>query len=316
MLEMEKLIVIAGPTAVGKTEVGIELAREIGGEIVSADSRQVYRFMDIGTAKPSPEDMRRIPHHMIDVVNPDEEYSAADYSSGAHAAIESIFDRNKIPVMVGGSGLYIRTVIDGLFSGPGSNRETRGRLEAEAEKNGLSSLHDRLSRIDPAASSRIHPNDKRRIIRALEIYEVTGQPISSLQKEWKSKNAEYHTIMVGLNRPREELYERIEERVELIFRCGFVEEVKTLLEKGYGENLISMEALGYRQVVEFLKGKISLESAKERIAQDTRHYAKRQLTWFRKDKRITWFNIQNYEQPRETAEKIRQFLKKTGCFPI
>ncbi len=306
----EYLLVVVGPTAVGKTRVSIELAERIGGEIVSADSRQVYRFMDIGTAKPAPTDMRRIPHHMIDVVNPDEEYTAADYSRGAHVAIKSIFEKGRIPIMVGGSGLYIRAVIDGMFPGPGSDIKIREKLEIDAEESGISSLYDRLCKVDPVASSRIHPNDKRRIIRALEIYEATGRPISSLQEEGKKKEPEYDTVMIGLNRPRKELYRRIQERVEEIFQHGFVDEVKGLLEKGYRENLISMEALGYREVIKFLNGEITLDLAKRKVKQNTCHYARRQLIWFRKDKRITWFDIRNEEKFEETVERIYRFLEK------
>ena len=300
------LIIIAGPTAVGKTGISLELAEMLDGEIVSADSRQVYRFMDIGTAKPSAEDMQRIPHHMIDVVNPDEEYTAADYMCGAHTAIKAILKKGKTPIMAGGSGLYIRAVIDGIFPGPGSDKKIREKLEMEAKTSGISSLHDRLCKIDPIASSRIHPNDSRRIIRALEVYEITGKPISFFQKEWKKEEAMYDAVMVGLNRPREELYGRIEERVDYIFEHGFVDEAKKLLEKGYEENLVSMEALGYREVIRFLKGEINIDAAKKKIKLDTRHYARRQLIWFRKDKRITWFNIDNEEKPVETAEKIYQ----------
>ena len=302
------LLVIVGPTAVGKTKVSVELAERIGGEIVSADSRQVYRFMDIGTAKPAPTDMRRIPHHMIDVVNPDEEYTAADYSRGAHVAIKSIFEKGRIPIMVGGSGLYIRAVIDGIFPGPGSDTKIREKLEKEAEESELSSLYDRLCKVDPVASSRIHPNDKRRIIRALEIFEATGRPISLLQEQGKKKEPKYNTVMIGLNRPRKELYGRIEERVEEIFDHGFIEEAKRLLEKGYEESLISMEALGYREVIKFLNGGIMLDLAKRKVKQNTCHYARRQLIWFRKDKRITWFNIRNEEGFAQTAEKLCQFL--------
>ena len=287
------LLVIVGPTAVGKTKIGIELAEKLGGEIVSADSRQVYRFMDIGTAKPAPSDLRKIPHHMIDVVNPDEEYTVADYSCGAHIAIKSIFEKCKIPIMVGGSGLYIRAIIDGIFPGPGRDVKIREKLEKEAKKNGISPLYNRLCGVDPVSSSRIHQRDLRRIIRALEIYEITGKPISLLQEEGKKEKIAYDTVMIGLNRPRKELYRRIEERVEEIFQHGFIEEVKRLLRKGYGRNLISMEALGYREVISFLEGEISLGLAKKKIQQNTCHYARRQLIWFRKDKRITWFNIEN-----------------------
>lgn len=305
------LIAIVGPTAVGKTEISIKLAERIGAEIISADSRQVYRFMDIGTAKPSPEERRRIAHHMIDVVNPNEEYTVADYKSGAEIAINLVIRKGKIPILTGGSGLYVRAVIDGIFSGPGSNPDIRKGLEAQAEKSGLTSLYDRLRQVDPAASSRIHPGDKRRIVRALEIYEITGRPISVLQEEGKEKNTDFNPIMIGLNRSREELYGRIDKRVEKIFQQGFVEEVKTLLEKGYGKNLISMEALGYREVVQFLEGKTDIEQTKSKIKLDTHHYARRQLTWFRKDKRITWFDLQNEEKPDKTVETICGFMDKT-----
>ena len=298
------LIVIVGPTAVGKTEISIELAERIGGEIVSADSRQVYRFMDIGTAKPTPDDCRRIPCHMIDVVNPDEEYTVADYSRGAQEAIRKIFDKGKIPLLVGGSGLYVRAVIDGIFPCPGENPEVRKKLRMEAKEFGLASLYEKLSRLDPTASSRIHPNDERRIIRALEIYETTGRRISALQEQATSRNGGYSPVMIGLNRPRWELYRRIDERVEAIFQHGFIEEVKLLFEKGYGESLISMEAFGYREVMQFLRNEISLEEAKGKIKRNTHHYARRQLTWFRKDQRITWLNLENEEKPEKVALEI------------
>lgn len=304
-------LVIIGPTAVGKTEIGIKLAEKIGGEIISADSRQVYRFMDIGTAKPAPDDCRRIPHHMIDVVDPGENYTAADYMRGARRAIEAILEKGKIPLLVGGSGLYIRAVIDGIFPGPGENSEVREKLEITAEKFGLASLYRRLSEVDSTAASHIHPNDKRRIIRALEVYEITGQPISALQEEAKLKGADYNPVMIGLNRQREGLYRRIDERVDSIFQCGFIEEVESLLKKGYEESLISMEALGYREVIRFLRGEINLDEAKIKVKRNTHHYAKRQLTWFRKDRRITWFDLGREEKPEETIEAICRFLSRS-----
>ena len=304
----DNLIVIVGPTAVGKTEIGIKLAEKIGGEIISADSRQVYRFMDIGTAKPTPDDCRRIPHYMIDVVNPNEDYTAADYSRGARKAIEKIFGKGKIPLLVGGSGLYIRAVIDGIFPGPGENPEVREKLEITAEKFGLASLYRKLSEVDPTAASRIHPNDKRRIIRALEVYEATGKPISALQESAKTEGAAYNPVMIGLNRQREELYRRIDERVDSIFQCGFIEEVESLLKKGYEESLISMEALGYREVIRFLRGEINLDEVKIKVKRNTHHYARRQLTWFRKDRGITWFNMESGEKPEQIADTICQFL--------
>ena len=307
----DKLIVIVGPTAVGKTEIGIKLAEKIGGEIVSADSRQVYRFMDIGTAKPTPDDCRRIPHYMIDVVNPDEDYTAADYERGAQDAIEEIFGNRKIPLLVGGSGLYIRAVIDGIFPGPGENPDVREKLEITAKKSGLAYLYRRLSEVDSTAASRIHPNDKRRIIRALEVYEKTGCPISTLQESAKTEGADYNSVMIGLNRQRSELYRRIDERVDSIFQCGFIEEVESLLKKGYEESLISMEALGYREVIRFLRGEINLDAAKIKIKRDIHHYARRQLTWFRKDRRITWFDLGREEEPEKTVQLICQFLSIT-----
>lgn len=309
------LLVIAGPTASGKTELGIKLAERIGGEIVSADSRQVYRFMDIGTAKPSMEERRRVRHYMIDIVNPDEEFTAADYVKGAGKAVREICREGKVPVMAGGTGLYVRAVVDGIFSGPGSDTEIRKKLEEEAKKKGLSCLHERLGKIDPDASLRIHPNDRRRIIRALEIYETTGHPISRLQKDGRKRKREYDVKMFGINRSREELYKRIDERVEKIFREGFVEEVKMLMDMGYGENLISMEALGYREVIHFLNEKMNLEEAKGKIKKDTRNYAKRQLTWFRKDERINWININRREKFEDAVERVCRFLQGKSEIP-
>ncbi len=303
------LLVITGPTAAGKTELGIKLAEMISGEIVSADSRQVYRFMDIGTAKPSMDERRKIPHHMIDVVSPDEEFTVADYVKGAGKAIIEISNKGKMPVMVGGTGLYVRAVVDGIFDGPGSDTEIRRQLEEEAKKKGVSYLHERLGKIDPDASLRIHPNDRRRIIRALEIYEITGYPISRLQKDGRKRKQEYSPKMFGINRSREELYRRIDERVENIFRTGFVEEVKMLMNMGYGENLISMEALGYREVIRFLNGKMDLEKTKSKIKKDTRNYAKRQLTWFRKDRRINWLNVKRSEKEEKIVEGICRFVQ-------
>ena len=307
------LLVIVGPTAAGKTEVGIKLAERIGGEIVSADSRQVYRFMDIGTAKPSMDERGNVPHYMIDIVNPDEEFTVADYVKGAAKAIREIFKKGKMPVMIGGTGLYVRAVVDGIFSGPGSDTEIRKKLEEEAKKKGLSCLHERLGKIDPEASLRIHPNDGRRIIRALEIYETTGHPISRLQKDGRKRKQEYSPRMFGINRLREELYGRIDERVGKIFRAGFVEEVKMLMDMGYGENLISMEALGYREVIRCLSKKMNLEEAKSKIKKDTRNYAKRQLTWFRKDRRINWINVKRSENSENAAERICRFLTRIKC---
>lgn len=303
------LIVIVGPTAVGKSDAAIRLAEKINGEIVSADSRQIYKYMDIGTAKPTPEQRRRVVHHLIDLIEPDETYDAARFKRDAENSIKEIRERGRLPLLVGGTGLYIRAAVDGLFAGPSADRKLRFRLQTEVKLKGAAYLHQRLAKVDPLAAKRIHPHDYIRLIRALEVYEKTGEPISSLQKEWDGEKKQNHLVMIGLGCERTEIYHRIEQRVEKFFQYGLVEEVKSLLERGFSPQLPALQTLGYKEVVGFLEGEYPLEEVKYLIKRNTRRYAKRQLIWFRKDGRIGWINRVGGESPESVVERMKFFLK-------
>ena len=299
------LLAIVGPTAAGKSEVGLLLAEALAGEIVSADSMQVYRRMDIGTAKPSPEERARVRHHLIDIIDPTAPFSVADYRARADAALAAIWEEGRQPLLVGGSGLYVRAVIDKLsFPLAPPNAEVRRRLSQQAREEGVGALHARLAAIDPEAAARIHANDEKRIIRALEVHAQTGQPISRLQSLDRRFQARYNTTQFGLTRPRPELYRRIEERVDRMLAAGLVEEVKSLLARGYTEELVAMKGLGYAQIAEHLRGACSLEEAVARLKRDTRRFAKRQLTWFRRDSRILWVDLANLGEPEQVVEWI------------
>ncbi len=303
----DSLLAIVGPTATGKTGVGILVAESIGGEIVSADSMQVYRFMDVGTGKPAAEQLARVPHHLISIVDPDSPFSVSDYQERARATIADIRARGRQPILVGGSGLYVRSVIDGLalpMAPPAL--ELRHRLSAEADAQGLAALHARLAEVDPESGQRIHPNDARRIIRALEVYQQTGRTISALQQLDRRRRERYNTRQFGLTLPRPELYRRIEARVDEMIARGLAEEVRNLLSRGYGEGLVSMKGLGYAQLIPHLRGECTLEEAAERLKRDTRRFAKRQLTWFRADRRIEWIDVAAVGGAHQAAEYIRR----------
>lgn len=305
------LVVIVGPTAVGKTDVSIEVAARLGGEVVSCDSMQVYRYMDIGTAKPSPSERARVTHHLIDVVDPGEAFNVARFQERAQAAIDDITARGRIPLLVGGTGLYVKAVVDGfLFPWEGAAPELRRKLEEEAATHGAPALHARLVEIDPSAARRIHPNDARRIIRALEVYATTGRPISEMwRKSGEGKMRVDRLVMVGLVRDRDALYERIERRCDAMVREGLVEETRRLLERGYERALTARQALGYKEVVEHLRGRCSLEDAVEAIKRNTRRYAKRQLTWFRADPRIEWIDLGTLQSLSEAATCVLALVR-------
>lgn len=295
------LLCILGPTAVGKTELASRIAARIGGEIVSVDSRQVYCGMDIGTAKPTPEQLKLVPHHMIDCVMPDEPFSAADYQRGADEAIRQIRERGNRPMLVGGSGMYFRAVVDGLFQGPQADPALRQKLRQEAEKFGIPYLYDRLAVLDPKAAEKIHHNDLLRIIRALEVYEKSGKRVSELRKQWDSGEVRYEFTAFGLTRPREELYERIESRVDQMMAEGLLDEARSLSK--YNRDLQAINCLGYKELLAFLDGKYDLNEAIRLIKQNTRRFAKRQLTWFKKDKRISWIDLSTCLSPEDTIIK-------------
>ncbi len=285
-----KLIIILGPTAVGKSELAFELALALNGEIVNADSQQVYRYMDIGTGKPSPAEQKRIRHHLIDIINPDEEFNAALFRQLAGAAVADIEARGKRAIVCGGTGLYLKALTRGLFAGPAQDVAMRAKLNAEADARGLPVLYRRLEAVDAQAWSRIHPNDRQRIVRALEIFELTGRPISEWQKEHAFGESTFDSIKIGLRRERAELYDRINQRCDRMVAAGLKQEVEALLEKGYGFDLKPLQAIGYRHIGLLTRGEASAGEALELMKRDTRRLAKQQLTWFRSDHEIQWFH--------------------------
>lgn len=292
-------VFLVGPTCVGKSSISINLAKEINAEIVSCDSMQVYRGMDIGTAKPSLGERDNILHHMIDIVDLDVEYNAARYVKDADSIITQIQERNRVPLIAGGTGLYVKALIDGLFPGPAGDREIRDKLG----KKDLNALYGELKKVDPVSSKRINQNDKRRIIRALEVFYKTGRPISSFQTQWEKRR---DVIIIGLNRDRRDLYNRIDKRVDKMFQDGFVEEVKGLVDKGLSQNKTASQALGYKEIMQYLGGRYTLEETMHLLKQNTRRLAKRQLTWFRKDDRVKWLLIQEGEDTGITVNRIRE----------
>ncbi|MBA7668546.1 tRNA dimethylallyltransferase [subsurface metagenome] len=311
-MEAIPLLVILGPTAVGKSEIAISLAKKINGEIVSADSMQLYQGMNLGTAKPSSVEQKVVPHHLIDLLKPDVPFNVFEYAKEAEKIIKEIHQRKKVPILVGGSGLYIRAVVDGLFESPKIDSEKKSIAKEELRNKSTDFLYKELKKVDRKASQKIHPNDRRRIKRALEVFYTAGIPISVLQK--KKPNRQFRTLLIGISRQRKELYQRINKRVEAIFAQGFVDEVKTLLENGYTENLNSMQAIGYQETIACLNNERNLAETIELIKKNTRRYAKRQLSWFRQDERINWLSLGNEETPREVITKIeilfRNFLIK------
>jgi tRNA dimethylallyltransferase len=304
---MIKVVALIGPTAVGKTDLGHQLAEGFGFEIVSCDSMQVYCGMDIGTAKPSPEEIEKYNYHMLNIVTPDYRYSAGEYARDADKIIEGIVKRGSAPLISGGSGLYLDALIYGISSMPEADPVFREKMTQEAKKKGSGFLHELLKEIDPSSAEKIHSNDLKRTIRALEVYYLTGEPLSDVHKAGGNIK-KYKYLIIGLNRQRDELYERIEERVDKMFAEGLVEEVRALLDEGYNGKLSSFQALGYKEVVQYLQEKISLEQAKEQVKKNTRNFAKRQMTYFRKNKEIKWFALD--EDKRDIFEEVGKFISK------
>jgi len=282
-----KLICIVGPTASGKSAVAVELAKRLDGEVVSADSMQVYRYMDIGTAKPAVSEMAGIPHHMINVVNPDEDFSVSDYREMAATVIENIAKRGKRVIIAGGTGLYIRALTKGLAHTPEGDELLREKLKKEAEEKGPLHLYRRLEKIDPEAAGEIHPNNLVRVIRAIEVATLTGKKISEFQRSHRFSEKDYDYLMPGIDVDREELYKRIEGRVDIMIDDGLREEVKGLLDKGYSRELKPMRGVGYKEMCAHIMDGLPLERAVELIKRDSRRYAKRQLTWFRREE-VRW----------------------------
>lgn len=296
----EPLIILAGPTAVGKTGLSVKLAKAAGCEIISADSMQVYRHMDIGSAKIRPEEMEGVPHHLIDCLDVDEEFNVVRFQQMARAAIKEIQGRGKIPLLVGGTGFYIQAVAwDIDFEENPQDDSIRRRLEEMARCQGAEALHQMLAQRDPASAKAIHPNNVKRVIRALEYYRETGRPISRHNAEQREKKPPYTYAYFVLNDDRARLYERIDRRVDRMIEQGLVEEVRWLKEHGYGRELVSMQGLGYKELFPYLDGACTLEEAVEIIKRDTRHFAKRQLTWFHREPDVVWIDQQEFGYDRE-----------------
>ena len=299
-----KLVIILGPTAVGKSELAFELARSLDAEIVNADSQQVYRYMDIGTGKPSVAVRERVRHHLVDIINPDEEFNAAIFRHLATTAIAEIQSRGKQVILCGGTGLYLKALTQGLFTGPAQDLAIRARLNAEADRDGLVSLYRRLERVDAQAMSRIHPNDRQRIVRALEVFELTGRAISDWQKEHAFAESLFETLKLGLERERAELYERINERCDRMIADGLIDEMHALVNKRYRFDLKPLQTIGYRHMGLVIRGEASAEEALALMKRDTRRLAKQQLTWFRGDHDIQWFHPDKQKEIRAAVENF------------
>lgn len=304
-----KICILAGPTAVGKTNLSLSLARNLCGEIISADSAQVYKYMDIGTAKLKKDEMQGIKHYMIDEVTPDADFTVAHFRERAEAYIKDINNSGKVPVITGGTGLYINSLLDNLdFTESICDEDFRKEMQELAANKGNEYVHSLLAEADLPSYKKLHPNDLRRAIRALEVYKHTGKPISYFQEESKKLPSKYEYAYIMLTMDRTKLYERIEKRVDLMMEQGLVEEVEGLLKMGYSKSLVSMQALGYKEIISYLEGSISKEEAVRVIKRDTRHYAKRQLTWFRRDPRIFWVDIDSFYKNEIMLENIIRYI--------
>ncbi len=294
------MILILGVTASGKGRLAFDLAQSLGAEIISIDSMKVYRRMDIGTAKPSQEARQRVKHHLIDIVEPSDSFSVGAFRDAALGAIEQIKSRNMPVIAVGGTALYIKALLYGLFEGPGTDQQIRADLNSRAEAEGLAELHRELTKIDPIAAERINPNDSKRIIRALEVYQLTGKPISSLQKQWDNDDIKHNWTIIGLRREKTDANGRINKRVKKMIIAGLVNEVRTLLAEDKPLSKQARCAIGYAEIIEYINGKIELEEATELIKKNTRRLAKNQRTWFKTFKNVHWLDI----EPNEPPEKI------------
>lgn len=306
MSNKSKLVVLTGPTAVGKTKLSIALAKAIGGEIISADSMQVYKHMDIGSAKIMPEEMDGVPHFLVDILEPKEEFHVVKFQQLAKQAMREIYSRNHIPILVGGTGFYIQAILKDIdFTENEEDNIYRKQLEALADEKGELYLHEMLQQLDPESAKEIHANNKKRVIRALEFYHQTGTKISSHNAVQKEKNSPYSFAYFVLNDDRAKLYERIDARVDIMLEQGLLEEVKSLKEMGYDQSFVSMQGLGYKEILEYFDGKISLEEAIYILKRDTRHFAKRQLTWFRRENNVIWVNKPDFQYD---DTRILQFM--------
>ena len=310
----QPLIVLTGPTAVGKTSLSISLAKAVNGEIISADSMQVYKKMDIGSAKIRSEEMQAIPHHLVDVLEPEEEFHIVKFQQMAKKAMEDIYSRGKIPILVGGTGFYIQAVTKDIdFTEAQQENDYRKELEALAEEKGGEHLHEMLRKVDPVSADAIHAHNVKRVIRALEFYHQNGSPISAHNEEQKQHESPYNLAYFVLNMPRELLYERIDLRVDQMMKEGLLEEVSRLKEEGCHRGMVSMQGLGYKEILAYLDGEYPLEEAVRVLKRDTRHFAKRQLTWFRREQELTWVNKDQFSyQEDQILDYMLETCRKKG----
>ncbi len=307
---MPKIICIAGPTASGKTALAVALAKEVNGEVVSCDSMQVYRHMNIGTAKPTTEEMQGIPHHMLSVADPNEDFSVSRYCAMATPIVEGILSRGKTAIIAGGTGLYMDSLIKGNDFAPFPSTGMRERLEAQADANGMEFMLAQLQKIDPIAAQKLHLADRKRIIRALEVFYETGETITAHNLKTQSLPPRFHPLWLGLDfADRQELYRRIDLRVDIMLKEGLVEEIRNLLAKGISPKATAMQAIGYKEFVEALQGGISIADAAALVQQSSRHYAKRQLTWFRRNGKMHWLIRHGDDSTEKILENARQIIR-------
>lgn len=308
------LIILTGPTAVGKTKLSIALAKAVNGEIISADSMQVYKHMDIGSAKIKKEEMCGVPHYLIDVLEPDEEFHVVRFQEMAKLAMNEIYAKGKVPILTGGTGFYIQAVVKDIdFSKESEKSPIREELEQLAKEKGCAYLHEKLQQVDPKSAEKIHANNVKRVIRALEYFELTGNPISVHNEEESLKESPYNVAYFVLNDLREKLYERINARVDLMLQEGLIEEVSMLAKKGYTKDMVSMQGLGYKEILSYLEGNCTLDEAVYILKRDTRHFAKRQLTWFKREQDVIWINKQDFNyQENQILDYILENCEKRG----
>ena len=302
------LQILTGPTACDKTEIGFTVAQKIKGEIISADSMLFYRGMDIGTAKPSLDMRELVPHHFIDIIDPWESYSVGRYVDDVESLIDTADSKDRKFLIVGGSPLYVKGLVDGIFNGPEADWDIRRDLEELADEKGNQYVHDILQKIDPDKAVELHPNNLRRIIRAIEVYRITGKPVSELQEEYKLTRKSYQFNILCIAREREDIYRRINERVEIMFDKGLVDEVQSLLDNPGGLSKQAKQALGYKEIIQYLDGSLTLDDAKEMVMQSTRRFAKRQMTWFRRFPDVQWLETEELEGPESISDEIITLL--------
>ena len=311
--EKKPLIILTGPTAAGKTSLSIELAKSIGGEIISADSMQVYKKMDIGTAKIRPEEMQGVPHYLIDELDPSEEFNVVAFVEKSKEAMKKIYAAGHIPIIVGGTGFYIQALLYDIdFSQHEDKESYRKELEQLAKEKGKEYLYEILKKKDPEYATITHCNNVKKVIRALEYYKETGKKLSEHNEEQRQKESPYNFAYFVLYHDREELYDRINRRVDLMMEDGLLFEVESLIKEGYTKNLVSMQGLGYKEFFEYFDGRMTLEDTVDKIKKDTRHFAKRQLTWFRREKEVIWLNKKEYEQEKDLLDSVLNIIQEKG----